>query len=200
MRYSLQTGVVTLLARAIAAIDAANAEDPRVITVRGEERPKDLAQGELAHAWVGRMRPDAADALLLAARAHHLRRWRWPRSTYPEGRAGYLKWRRDLHERHAGELEAILRQVGYDDDTIGRAQEFVRKRGLGHDAEVQVLEDALCLVFLETDFAELSARTEPDKMRTIVDKTLAKMSDEGKGLAGDVPGAADRLRALGIGA
>jgi hypothetical protein len=189
---------MAFLATAIAQIDAANAEDPRSIPVRGETRPKDLAQGELAHEWVLRMRPDAGEALLLAARAHHLRRWQWPRSSYPDGRAGYLKWRRDLHERHAAELEAILRDVGYDDATIARALDLVRKRGLGRDEEVQVLEDALCLVFVETDFAELAGRTDPDKMRAIVIKTLAKMSDEGKALVTEIPGASDALRALGV--
>lgn len=196
---------MAFLASALEKIDAANAEDPRAIVVRGEARPKDLVQGELAFGWVQRMRPDAADPLLLAARAHHLRRWQWPRSTYPEGRAGYLRWRRDLHDRHAAELEAILRDVGYDDETIVRALDLVRKRGLGRDTqvqglEVQVLEDAVCLVFVETDFAELAQRTAPDKMRTIVEKTLAKMSEEGKALIGEVPGATAALHALGSGA
>ena len=35
------------------------------------------------------------ETLLLAARAHHLRRWELPRDSYPVGRAGYLRWRRD---------------------------------------------------------------------------------------------------------
>jgi len=52
----------------------------------------------------------------------------------------------------------------------------VRKRGLGKDPEVQTLEDALCLVFLETQFHDLAARLEPDTLDGVVDKTLKKMS------------------------
>jgi hypothetical protein len=71
---------------AIAAIDAANAEDPDCIEFRGETRPKELVHAELMTGWVRRLAPDASEAQMLAARAdHHLRRWVVPRATYPEG-------------------------------------------------------------------------------------------------------------------
>jgi hypothetical protein len=164
--------------RAIVAIDAANADDPNTIVVRGEERPKELAHAEMVSAWVVALQPDASEALLLAARAHHLRRWTVPRSSHPAGRAGYLRWRRDLHDQHAREVGEILAGVGYEDDTIARVQDLVRKRGLGSDPEVQTLEDALCLVFLETQFHDLAARLDPEKLEGVVDKTLKKMSPE----------------------
>ena len=169
--------------RAIDAIDAANADDPTRIVVRGVERPKELAHAELVTDWVRRLAPNASEPLLLAARAHHLRRWTIPRSSSPEGRAGYLKWRKALHEQHAREVGEILTAVGYDDETIARVQTLVRKRGLGKDPEVQVLEDALCLVFVETQMHDLAARTEPEKMLDVVRKTLVKMSPEAIDLA-----------------
>jgi hypothetical protein len=162
--------------RAIAAIDAANADDPNRVVVRGELRPKELAHAELVSEWVGTLRPDASEALRLAARAHHLRRWSVPRASYPGGRSGYLRWRRDLHDQHAREVGAILTSVGYDDGMIARVQDLVRKRGLGKEPEVQTLEDALCLVFLETQFDDLAARMDAEKLDGVVDKTLQKMS------------------------
>ena len=185
-----------MLEAALRAIDEANAEDPRIVVVRGVERPKALAEAELATEWTARLAPDAGLALLLAVRGHHLRRWRWPRDSYPEGRAGYLRWRRDLHERHAEELERILTAVGYDTSTVSRVQDLVRKRGLGSDPEVQVLEDALCLVFLELDFAELAARTERTRMATIVEKTLTKMSASARELATTIEGVPEGLASL----
>ena len=180
-------------ARAIAAIDAANADDPNTISVAGPAgpggqrqsvvRPKELAHAELMTAWVNRLRPDASEALLLAARAHHIRRWAVPRQSYPEGRAGYLRWRRDLHERHATDVGTILGEVGYDATTIARVQDIVRKRNLTRDPDVQVLEDALCLVFVETQFAELASKLDPAKMVDVVRKTLKKMSAEGRAMA-----------------
>src|SRR5262249_40521038 len=71
-----------------AAIDAANGEDPTIVSVRGRTGPKEILHAELVTEWVTRLDPDAPDALLLAARGHHLRRWTVPRATYPSGRAG----------------------------------------------------------------------------------------------------------------
>src|SRR6478609_7642016 len=143
------------LVRAVAAIDAANAQDPTIATARGRTGPKEIIHAELVTEWVTRLRPDADEAMLLAARGHHFRRWTVPRTTYPEGRAGYLRWRRDLHKQHALELGELLTDAGYDGPTIERVQALVRKDGLGHDADVQVLEDALCLVFLETQLTDI---------------------------------------------
>jgi hypothetical protein len=164
---------------AIAAIDAVNAESPT-----GVEPDHAVRVTE----WVRRLQPDAGEVLLLAARAHHIRRWTVPRSSYPDGRAGYLKWRRDLHEVHAREVATILTDVGYDVETITRVQDLVRKRNLAKDPEVQVLEDALCLVFIQTQYDELADRLDADKMSEVVRKTLAKMSDQGRALAAELTG------------
>src|SRR5438105_5390425 len=133
---------VERLGRAEAAIDRANSDDPNHLTVGGTARPRALAEGELVAAWVMRLEPEAGEELRLAARAHHLRRWVRPRSEYPEGRAGYLRWRRDLHAFHAAEVAAILATEGYEPATIARVQDLVRKRDLraGTDPEVQMLE------------------------------------------------------------
>jgi Domain of unknown function (DUF4202) len=169
--------------RAIAAIDAANAGDPKRIVVGGETLPKELAHARLVTEWVRRMDPEAGEALLLAARAHHLRRWTIPRASFPEGRAGYLRWRRTLQEQHANEVAEILETVGYDAATIARVQDLVCKRGLGSDPDVQVLEDALCLVFIETQFHDIAGRLEPDKLADVVQKTVRKMSPRAVTLA-----------------
>lgn len=168
---------------AIAAIDAANADDPETIMVEGRAVPKELAHAELVSGWVRRLRPDASDELLLAARAHHVRRWEISRRSYPAGRAGYLRWRKTLHGHHAAVVEEVLTAAGYDDDTITRVQDLVRKRGLGRDPEVQVLEDALCLVFLETQLDDVAARLEQAKLVTVLHKTAAKMSPDGRDAA-----------------
>jgi limonene-1,2-epoxide hydrolase len=172
------------------AIDAANREDPTIVTVRGETGPKEILHAELMTTWLERLRPDASDALLVAARGHHLRRWTVPRSTYPSGRAGYLKWRKQLHNQHATELGAIMQAAGFDDATIAATQSLVRKDGLNRaepGADVQILEDALCLVFLETQFTDLAARLDPETLPGVIVKTVHKMSPAGVALIGAVP-------------
>ncbi len=175
-------------ARALAAIDAANAEDPTRPVIRGVARPKELAHGEMVSAWVDRLRPDAPEALRLAARAHHLRRWRIPRSTYAPGREAYLRWRRDLHTFHAAEAAAILRDAGYDADTIARVEAIIRKERLATDPDVQSLEDGLALVFLETQLDAVDATVADEtKMVRILRRTLRKMTPAGRAAAREIP-------------
>lgn len=179
------------LAAAIAAIDAANADDPFTLEVRGEVRPKEQVHAELMTQWLERLDPDATEAQHLAARAHHLRRWTLPRSSHPDGRAGYLRWRTALRRQHAEEVATILAAEGYDAPTIERVQQIVRKEGLGRDPQVQVHEDALCLVFLETQLAATVDRLGDDKMVDVIAKTAAKMSPEALARVAELPMRAD---------
>ena len=167
--------------RAIAAIDEANAADPHTIEVGGEPRPKELTHAEMLTAWMRRLDPEPSEALLLAARAHHIRRWTVPRASYPAGRSGYLRWRRDLHAFHADEVARILAAAGYEEAAIARVRQIVRKERLRRDPEVQTLEDGLNLVFLQTQFDELLERLGDEaKMVAIVRKTWRKMSPRGR--------------------
>lgn len=161
---------------AIAHIDAANAADPERIQVRGVERPKEQAHAELATEWLHVLCPEPGEALLLAARAHHVRRWESPRSSYPEGRTGYLRWRADQQRFHARTAVDLLEDVGYDAEVIERVCNLITKRGLGRDPEAQHLEDALCLVFLETQLDDF-ARKSPDKAPHVLRRTVTKMSE-----------------------
>jgi hypothetical protein len=129
--------------------------------------------------WVRTLDPDCTDEQLLAARAHHLRRWTIPRDSYPGGRAGYLRWRTALKRQHADDVGEILRAAGYDDQMVARVQAIVRKQGLGSDPAVQVHEDALCLVFLETQLDELAGKLGDHKTIDVLQKTAKKMSPAG---------------------
>jgi ketosteroid isomerase-like protein len=174
-------------ARAIAAIDAGNAADPNIVTVRDRTGPKEILHAELVTEWVGRLRRDPSEPLLLAARGHHYRRWTVPRASAPAGRAGYLRWRKSLQAQHARELGELLTNAGYDPATVERVQAIVQKVDLAHDPEVQVLEDALCLVFLETQLADVVARLDPDTLPRVLVRTAQKMSDAGLAAIADVP-------------
>ena len=171
------------LATAIALIDEANADDPHTIVVDGVERPKEQTHAEMMTAWVTRLDPAASEAQLLAARAHHLRRWVVPRSSYPEGRSGYLRWRADARVRHAEEVATLLERAGYDPATVERVQAILRKERLARDPAVKVHEDALCLVFFETQAAAVGADLGEEKAIDVVRKTLRKMSPEGRQVA-----------------
>ena len=165
--------------QAIARIDEANAADPNRIEIDGVAVPKELTHARMASEWVQRLDPDADELQLIAARAHHLRRWTSPREDYDEGRAGYLRWRANLKKRHAAEVGEILQSCGYDDAEIERVQRIVRKEGLGRDPQVQTHEDALCLVFLETQLEAVADQLGADKTVDVLRKSIRKMSPAG---------------------
>lgn len=164
---------------ASSAIDSANADDPNEVTVRGGTVPLALAHGRLAAEWVTRLSPGADDTVVLAARAHHLRRWEVPRSSYPEGRPGYLRWRRDQKQRHADDVASLLDAAGYSSDEIERVRALIRREGLGTDPDTQLVEDAACLVFIETQLGEVSERFDREHLLDVIRKTARKMSPAG---------------------
>ena len=132
-------------AAAIAAFDEANRADPTLVDVAGEKAPKELVYARQMTGWLIRLAPDASEALRLAVRAQHIRRWETPRNDYPEGRAGYLEWRSGLIRFHARVAGEILQRVGYDAAITSRVQALLRKQRLKRDPEVQTLEDVACL-------------------------------------------------------
>jgi len=181
--------------KAIAAIDAVNAGDPNRVTVRGEDGPKELLHAQLVSEWIQRLRPSASEALRLAGRAHHVERWAVERGEYPDGREGYLRWRKALQDHHAEVTACLLAELGYESDTIARVRGVIRKQGLRRDPEVQTFEDALCLVFLETQFSSLASRLADEKMVEVLRKTLRLMSEAGcrEALSMDFPPEEGRL-------
>jgi hypothetical protein len=168
---------------AIKHIDAANSLDPNVAVFAGREYPAELIYGTRMTAWLERIEPAAGEALRLAVRCQHLRRWEIPRGQFPMTRAGYHQWRTKLGFFHADKAAEILRSVGYDDATIARVQSLIRKERLKTDAEAQTLEDVACLVFLENDYVEFARGHQPEKVIDILRKTWRKMSDRGHALA-----------------
>jgi hypothetical protein len=188
--------------RAMARFDAANGDDPNTEVYEGRRYPKELLYAQRMSAWLDKLAPDAPEALQLAARAQHIRRWAIPRSSYALGRTGYLQWRSALGKFHAETAGAILREVGYDEQIIGEVQSLLRKERLKLNPSTQLLEDAACLVFLEHYFADFAPLHEEAKVIEIVRKTWKKMSPRAHEAAGSlilVP-AAQALVAKALGA
>src|SRR5439155_8492595 len=123
--------------------------DPNRETVDGAEHPRELIYAQWLTDWMLKLCPQASEELRLAARCQHLCRWQVPRDSYPMTRAGYLRWRGDLKKFHAQKAGEILRETGYPEEVITRVQALNLKKNFPQDPESLVLEDALCLVFLE---------------------------------------------------
>jgi hypothetical protein len=169
--------------RAIAIFQQENARDPNSIMVSGQARPKELVAAERLVTAVSRLTSSPSVALRLASHCQHLRRWEVPRTSQPEGRIGYLKWRKAAAAFHAEQAERILRGVGCDEQTMAAVRRINLKQDPGSDPDVQTMEDALCLSFLEHELSEFAAKHAADKLGGIIKKTWRKMSDRGRLLA-----------------
>jgi hypothetical protein len=165
---------------AIRQFDENNSRDPNREVVAGVARPRELAYADWLAGWVQRLCPDASEELRLAARCQHLCRWTIPRASYPMTRAGYLQWREALKQFHARRAGEIMREAGYGDDMILRVQRLNLKKDFPDSAESRVLEDALCLVFLEHQLAPLVDKTEEAKVITALQKSWKKMTPAGQ--------------------
>lgn len=163
-------------AAALRRFDEENSRDPNVETADGAAHPRELIYAQWLTDWVLKLSPAASEPLRLAARCQHLARWLIPRDSYPMTRPGYLQWRADLKKFHAQKAGEILRAADYDDDTIRRVQELNLKKNFPNDPESRVLEDALCLVFLERQLAALAAKSDDAKMINALQKSWKKMT------------------------
>lgn len=159
------------LNRALAMIDKANAADPK-----GEA----LIYGQRMSEELARIFPAASDVLKVAARGQHVERWLLARSEYPEGKAGYLDWRREQGRRHAARVAGIMEEAGFPAADCERVGVLLRKEGIKRDPEVQALEDVICFVFLKWYFADFAAERGAEQTLDIVRKTARKMSDAGR--------------------
>lgn len=158
--------------------DHYNGADPTVFSWQGETCPQELFLAQKLHEWVVKLAPDAAEPLLLASRCQHIGRWEIGRKSYPEGRIGYLTWRKALMRHHAEIAAGLLRESGYSDSDIERVTAIVMKQGIKQDADVQVMENALCLVFLQYQYEDFHP-AHGDKIVGILKKSLLKMDEAG---------------------
>ena len=166
--------------KAIAAFDAYHERDPNTETEDGKLYPRELLYARRMTSQLERFAPDATEAVKLAARCQHIGRWEIPREKYPMEKKGYLQWRNEEKFHHAAIAEKILREGGYEDDTIEKVKSLLLKKELFTNAETQLIEDVVCLVFIQYYLDEFTAKHDDEKVVDILRKTLRKMSRAGK--------------------
>lgn len=171
--------VSTQFNKAIQLFDQANSKDPFQEVADGKSFPKELLYAQRMSEQLAAFEPNASESVQLAVRCQHICRWEIPRDSYEMNRAGYLTWRRDLAKFHAKKASEILTEVGYDNEIIKKVQFLLQKKQLKKNEETQLLEDVVCLVFLNFYFEKFSTKYAEIKLIDILQKTWAKMSDKG---------------------
>lgn len=175
------------LEKAFITFDAYNANDPHQEVFEGTTYPKELLYAQRMTDWLNRLAPDATEALQLAARCQHIGRWEIPRSSYPMDKKGYLQWRSAEKAHQATVAEQILRSCRYDDDTIDKVKFLLLKKELQTNADTKLLEDVICLVFIQYYLEDFASQHTDEKVIDILKKTLRKMTPRGVEIAATIP-------------
>jgi len=162
--------------KAITTFDAYNLNDPHLEEVDGKLVSKELLYAQRMSQRLDDFFPAAPEYLKLAAHCQHIGRWEIPRESYPMDKKGYLQWRNVLKAHHAKLAERILMSCRYDEETIEKVKFLLVKKELFTNPDTQMLEDVICLVFVEYYLDEFSEKHEPHKVIDILKKTLKKMS------------------------
>lgn len=170
---------MTPFQNASAWIDAENAQDPNSEIFQSKTYPKELLYSNRMYERLMDFYPNASEAVQIASKAQHICRWKVARESYPMDRVGYLKWREDLKKFHAKITAGILEKAGYSQEFIDRVSFLIEKKLLKKDEETQLLEDVICLVFLEHYFDPFVHKHDREKMKNIILKTWNKMSEAG---------------------
>src|SRR5690606_39025531 len=168
------------LSLAFERFDAYNKQDPNMYTWEGKIYPQEYCLALKLHETIVHLDSQASEELLLASRSQHIGRWEISRDQYTDGRTGYLEWRRTLANYHADKASAILEEIGYDSSFIERVQQLILKKKIKVDPEVQTLENALCLVFLQYQYGDFFPKYSAEKIVNILRKSLLKMDENGR--------------------
>ena len=170
----------------IKAIDMANSEDPNLILHEGKSMAGELLYSQRMTETLFKYDQNPPEALQLAARGQHVKRWTIPRNEYPMDRKGYLQWRTKLKLMHANLVEKIMSDNGYETGIINQVKLLINKNKLKTDPPSQQLEDVVCLVFLKYYFSDFLQKHEEEKIISILQKTWGKMTEKGRSMAMEV--------------
>jgi hypothetical protein len=161
-------------------IDKIHCLDKTSEMIDGEEFPNEMLYAVRLVDCLGNFAPNASEQIKLAARCQHFKRWEISRNTYPMDKVGYLNWRKALYVFQSEEAAKILEKVGYNIAFINEVKLLIQKKEIRKNADAQIIEDVACLVFLEYYLEDFSKKHEADKLKSIIAKTWAKMSEHAK--------------------
>ena len=169
------------------AIDQLNAQDIHTTLVDGTAYPKELLYSKYMSECLHQYWPQANELLQIAVHAQHIKRWHLKRNEFPDGKQGYLLWRKQLGIFHAQTTKALMLTHGYSENDAEKTACIIRKEKLKSNQDSQTLEDVACLVFLQYYFDEFATKyiekNNEAKVIRIVQLTWKKMSTKGHEIA-----------------
>ena len=101
--------------------------------------------------WVIRLKPEADEVLLLAARGHDIERGLRDRRVKRNDFSDYDTYKQAHADQSARLIGEILEECGLPEDFIARARHLVARHEFGGDPESDLLKDADSLSYFEVN-------------------------------------------------
>ena len=159
------------LETALSAIDAANSDDPNQLWVEGKSEPKELVYARRMTSGSFRLRRASSEDSTAggAAAAYILPRWQIHAllTAIPQDESATCSGERIYTATTPSRCRPYSpgSGTGHDTATIESVQRLLRKQGIKTDPDMQMLEDVICLVFLEYELADFAERYPAEKSR-----------------------------------
>jgi hypothetical protein len=138
--------------------------------------------------WIKVLRPDADEALLIAAVAHDIERGFRDRSSYDKMfeklDKGFMSDEHlEHHQKHGAKIIGdLLRRFNADDKTVMRVEQFVSKHEVGGSDDENLLKDADSISFFENNaehfISKKVAEVGKEKVRNKFEWMFSKITDE----------------------
>ena len=183
------------LKKAYEAFDLYNSSDPHREVNNGIPFSKECLYAIRMTEKLHQYATNPPEYLQLAVRCQHIGRWEIDRTSYSMDRKGYLQWRSQLKIHHSTIAEKILTECDYGSDIKEKVKSLLLKKQLHQNPDTQLLEDVICLVFIEYYLEDFASQHEDEKMIEIIKKTLKKMSPQAINEALKIP-VSDNVKSL----
>lgn len=145
---------------------------------------EDPVHSELVLKWVLKLKPDADEALKIAALAHDIDRaiTKITESDLKDYKANYHQYKKEHAERSAQFIAEILRKNGYLEDFINKVVFLVERHEIGGDEESDILRDADSIAYFEYNAPRYLKRNGREQTKGKIGFMYSRMSEIAKEL------------------
>ena len=158
--------------------------------------PEDPVHSQNTLNWLLKLKPDAEEALQIAALGHDIERAIEQRKVRREDFEHYDQFKA-AHARNSAEiLKEVMLDCGVDKTLMEQVYELVRRHEVGGDERSDLLKDADSLSYFEVNLRHYYNRHGWDETQRRCRWGYKRLSEKGKTLVAELTFENDELRAL----
>jgi hypothetical protein len=140
----------------------------------------DNLHSKLTKKWVLKLKPDADEALQIAALAHDIDRGATGITESDADFSNYNEFKREHGKRSAMVIRGILEKHGFEEDFIKKVEHLVSLHEFGGDEEADILKVADSIAFFEENIKVFFERCGREKTKFKIKFMFERMTKRAK--------------------